>query len=142
MITAMATRIDDKLVLNFSYPNGAIIGPVIAHSEADAKRLVYFHNRLFIHDNLKHWLELRMNAFRTVGPGFDHNRQIAERLYTQLVDFKKTSMFRLCEWVVCHQADIASITPGAKSAHRKYYQDKIHPILLFCNEMCGIEAEA
>ena len=138
MIEAMVNMIDNLLVLNFSYPNGSIVGPITVSELSDAKRLVYFYNRTYILDKLKPWLKQRAYALMlTKCPKLEAE---AYRILEHLNRFTKLSFFRLCDWVIDHEESIKAIAPGEKSHHYPYYRDTILPILEFCETMKGVEA--
>lgn len=135
MIVAEAQQRNNLLVLYFRYPNGSTVGPVTARNESDARRLVYFHNRVYINDKLKAYLNMRLYAYQVAGLRFTVHVKTANDLLLQLTVFDKTSMHRICQWVLLHEDAFKLIAPREASKHHKFYASTIAPIMEFCREM-------
>ncbi|MHB8209176.1 hypothetical protein [Mucilaginibacter sp.] len=132
---AIVTKNEPGLRLVVNYPDGHKVN-ASAVNEGEAKRLVYFYNRLYISDTLTHWLNQRKNVFTHVN---DPRSADAEVLISQVRNYSKTSLKQLCELVIKKEQAISGIAPGTKSRHYGNYERLIIPIIRFCKQMKGIE---
>lgn len=105
---------------------------VFVHTTADAIRLAYFWNRLYIQDKLKSWLGQRVYVLNM------HNETklaiTASQLRFMLINYRDISLMQLCKIVIGQEDLFHAIAPGNGSEHRPYYDKTVLSILTFCRE--------
>jgi len=134
-MTIIGKKENGQMVLHTSEPVDGRRQHVIVQNEADALRLAYFWNRLYIYDKLRAWLKQRVYALKFSN---DHHRieQCAQLLY-MLECYREASLNQLC-LLIYNQRDLfAFVAPGKKSNHYKIYINTVLPIITFCEGIKG-----
>lgn len=135
MITAMATRYPTHILLKFSSPDGRHIPDVHCKDDAEAMRIVYFQNRLYINEKVKNYLVQRQQGF--IRKQLDAALDMANDLLKKLPEFKYSSLQALCRWVSQNEKSIKMIAPREQSDHYKFYTTTILPLIDFCRQATG-----
>jgi hypothetical protein len=130
MINVEIVPKNDHLVfVRFSDPNEEFGNKpfIVVDSIDEAKRRMYFKNRIYITEKLTCWLKQRKHALP------DSEREI-DMLLGWIHDIHKSGFSYICDFVKRKRLSFESFAPSESSRCYAYYNDTIVPILNFCTD--------